>query len=77
MVNKSASIAWLGEIARNANSTVEEAQQGVMDASGGIPYGKPPELGEVAELVGFLVSPRANHLTGTNFVTDGGTIPRV
>ena len=37
-------------------------------------FGKPEE---VAELVGFLVSPRANYLTGTEFVIDGGTIPTI
>lgn len=76
-INTTASQAWLGEIARNANSTVEEARQSVMDALGGIPYGRPSQPEEVAELVGFLVSPRANYLTGTEFVIDGGTIPTV
>jgi NAD(P)-dependent dehydrogenase (short-subunit alcohol dehydrogenase family) len=76
-INTTASQAWLGELARNADSTVEEAQQGVMDALGGIPYGRPAQPEEVAELVGFLVSPRANYLTGTEFVIDGGTVRTV
>jgi len=76
-INTTASEAWLGEIARNSNSTVEEAQQGVMDALGGIPFGRPAEPAEVAEFVGFLVSPRASYLTGTEYVIDGGTVPTI
>lgn len=76
-INTTASEAWLGEIARNANSTVEQAQQSVMDALGGIPFGRPAEPKEVAEFVGFLVSPRASYLTGTEYIIDGGTVPTI
>lgn len=76
-INTTASKAFLDEIARNANSTVEEAQQSVMNALGGIPNGRPAEPEDVAELVGFLVSPRANYLTGTEYIIDGGTVPTI
>ena len=76
-INTTASKDWLGEIARNANSTIEEAQQNVMDALGGIPYGRPAQPEEVAELVGFLVSQRASYLSGTEYVIDGGTVPTI
>jgi len=61
-------------IAESSNITIEEAAQSVMDALGGIPMGRPAEPEEVAELVGFLVSPRAAYLTGTEYIIDGGTI---
>jgi len=64
-------------IADSSNRTVEEATQSVMDALGGIPYGRPAQPEEVAELVGFLVSPRANYLSGTEYIIDGGTIPTI
>lgn len=72
-----ASEKMMERIAESSNSTLAEAKQSVMDALGGIPIGRPAQPEEIAELVGFLVSPRANYLTGTEFVIDGGTIPTI
>ena len=64
-------------IAESSKITIEQATQSVIDGLGGIPFGRPAQPEEVAELVGFLVSPRAHYLTGTEFVIDGGTIPTI
>jgi len=64
-------------IADSSNISVEQAAQSVMDSLGGIPFGRPAKPEEVAEFVGFLVSPRAGYLTGTEYVIDGGTIPTI
>lgn len=67
----------MSRISESSGKTIEEATQSVIDALGGIPYGRPAQPEEVAELVGFLVSPRANYLTGTEFIIDGGTVPTI
>lgn len=64
-------------ISKSAGISLEEAEKSIMDGLGGIPFGRPAQPEEVAELVGFLVSPRAGYLTGTEYVIDGGTIPTV
>lgn len=64
-------------ISKSSNISIEQAAQSVMGALGGIPYGRPAQPEEVAELVGFLVSPRAGYLTGAEYVIDGGTIPTI
>ncbi|PST83280.1 short-chain dehydrogenase [Pedobacter yulinensis] len=68
---------FLERIARSSNCSIEDAQKSVIAALGGIPAGRPAEPEEVAELVGFLASPRANYLSGSEFVIDGGTIPTI
>ena len=73
----SASTRMMERIAVSSNTSIAQATESVMQALGGIPMGRPAQPTEVAELVGFLVSPRANYLTGTSFVIDGGTIPTV
>lgn len=76
-VNTTASKALIERIAESSHITIEQATQSVMQGLGGIPFGRPAEPEEVAELVGFLVSSRANYLTGTNYVIDGGTVPTI
>lgn len=71
------SVRMMERIAESSNITLEQATQSVMDALGGIPIGRPAKPEEIAELVGFLASPRANYLTGTEYVIDGGTIPTI
>jgi NAD(P)-dependent dehydrogenase (short-subunit alcohol dehydrogenase family) len=76
-VNTTASAKMMERIAESSNISIEQATQSVMDGLGGIPFGRPAQPEEVAELIGFLVSPRANYLTGTEFIIDGGTIPTI
>ena len=76
-IQTTAATKMMERLAESSGGTIEEAIQGVMDSLGGIPFGRPAKPEEVAEFVGFLVSPRAGYLTGTEYVIDGGTIPTV
>jgi NAD(P)-dependent dehydrogenase (short-subunit alcohol dehydrogenase family) len=64
-------------LAESSGSSYDDALKGLMDALGGIPMGRPAKPEEVAEFVGFLVSPRASYLSGTEYVIDGGTLPTI
>jgi NAD(P)-dependent dehydrogenase (short-subunit alcohol dehydrogenase family) len=63
------------EIASKSGTDIEGARKIILDSLGGIPIGRPAEPREVADLVAFLVSPRAASITGAEFVIDGGTVP--
>ncbi|MFI0845392.1 SDR family oxidoreductase [Mesorhizobium sp. IMUNJ 23232] len=71
----SAAEAMVKRLAEHAGSDEETARQGIIDALGGIPIGRPAWPEEVAELVAFLASDRAASIHGAEYVIDGGTIP--
>lgn len=72
-----ASIRMMKRISESSNISLKQAEESVMAALGGIPYGRPAMPEEVAELVGFLASPRAGYLTGAEYIIDGGTVPTI
>ena len=74
-VETEAATRFVARIARDQAVTEAAARDGVMQALGGIPLGRPARPQEVAELVAFLVSSRAAAITGTEYVIDGGTVP--
>jgi NAD(P)-dependent dehydrogenase (short-subunit alcohol dehydrogenase family) len=74
-VETEASVDMAQRLAEQAGTDYEGGKQIIMKALGGIPLGRPAEPREVADLIAFLVSPRAASITGAEYVIDGGTVP--
>ncbi len=74
-VETEAAVALAERLAVQAGTDYEGGKQIIMKSLGGIPLGRPAKPKEVADLIAFLVSPRAGAITGTEYVIDGGTVP--
>ncbi|AOO65427.1 SDR family oxidoreductase [Sulfurospirillum halorespirans] len=74
-VETEAAVQLAERLADQAETDYEGGKKIIMDALGGIPLGRPARTQEVADLITFLVSPRAASITGTEYVIDGGTVP--
>lgn len=73
-VETGASVHLAERLAAQAGTDYEGGRQIIMKGLGGIPLGRPAKPREVADLIAFLVSPRAASVTGTEYVIDGGTV---
>lgn len=76
-VETEAAVALVERVAAGAGTDHEGGRQLIMQALGGIPLGRPSKPREVADLIAFLVSPRAASISGVEYVIDGGTVPTV
>jgi len=76
-IETEASVAFAERIALENGTDYEGGKQLIMDWIGGIPVGRPAKPQEVADLITFLVSPRAASVSGSEHVIDGGTVPTV
>jgi NAD(P)-dependent dehydrogenase (short-subunit alcohol dehydrogenase family) len=74
-VETEAAVALAERLAARAGTDYEGGKQIIMKSLGGIPLGRPATPKEVADLIAFLVSPRAAPITGSEHMIDGGTVP--
>jgi len=74
-IRTSAADRMVQRLAESGGIDEDQARQGIMDALGGIPLGRPAWPEEVAELVASLSSERAASIHGADYVIDGGTVP--
>lgn len=76
-VETEAAVDLTERLAKQAGTDFEGGKQLIMSGLGGIPLGRPAKPGEVADLIAFLVSPRAASISGAEYIIDGGTVPTV
>ena len=76
-VETEAAKALAERVATTASTDYDGGTQIIMQSLGGIPLGRPAKPKEVADLIVFLVSPRAGSISGSEHVIDGGTVPTV
>ncbi|MFI8619009.1 SDR family oxidoreductase [Acidovorax sp. NPDC077693] len=76
-IETEASVALAQRLADQAGTDYAGGQRIIMQSLGGIPLGRPARPQEVADLITFLVSPRAAAISGSEHIIDGGTVPTV
>jgi NAD(P)-dependent dehydrogenase (short-subunit alcohol dehydrogenase family) len=74
-IETEAAVRLAERLADQSGTDYEGGKKIIMESLGGIPLGRPARPQEVADLITFLVSPRAASITGTEYVIDGGTVP--
>jgi len=73
-IQSPSSTALAQRIAGARGLTEAEGMQLLMDSLGGIPDGRFAPAAEIAEVIGFLVSPGAASVVGAEITVDGGTV---
>jgi len=74
-VETEAAVALAERLAADAGTDYEGGKQIIMRSLDGMSLGRSAKPREVAELIAFVVSPRAGAVTGTEYIIDGGTVP--